>query len=165
MLQRSWCCRICDTDEVDRDRVRLGSADRGSIAAELHTPSLPEAVSWARIALPDDRIAEADRMMLLILVAKVTNVGTDERKSAPFQIEGLNRVPVTAPIPAYSERVNAVIRIRIVVDPQGRVVQRIPLLKGNPSLERSVMETLIHRLAGALPSASLALSSVASIGP
>lgn len=68
--------------------------------------------------------------------------GTDERKSAPFQIEGLNRVPVTAPIPAYSERVNAVIRVRIVVDPQGRVVQRIPLLKGNPSLERSVMETL-----------------------
>ena len=46
------------------------------------TPSLPEAVSWARIALADDRIAEADRMMLLIVVAKLTNVGTDERKSA-----------------------------------------------------------------------------------
>ena len=68
--------------------------------------------------------------------------GTDEQRSAPFQIEGLNRVPVQAPLPAYREQVNAVIRVRIVVDPQGRIVQRIPLLKGNPALERSVMETL-----------------------
>ncbi len=68
--------------------------------------------------------------------------GTDERRSAPFLIEGLNRVPVSSPVPAYSEQVNAVIRVRIVVDPQGRVVQRIPLLKGNPALERSVLETL-----------------------
>ncbi len=68
--------------------------------------------------------------------------GTDERKAAPFQIEGLNRIPVSSSIPAYSEQVNAVIRVRITVDPQGHVVQRIPLLKGNPALERSVMETL-----------------------
>ncbi len=68
--------------------------------------------------------------------------GTDEQKTAPFQIEGLNRIPVTAPVPNYTDQVNAVIRVRITVDPQGRIVQRIPLLKGNPSLEKSVMETL-----------------------
>ncbi len=68
--------------------------------------------------------------------------GTDEQKTAPFQIEGLNRVPVTAPVPDYSEKVNAVIKIRITVDPTGRIVQRIPLMKGNPALEKSVMETL-----------------------
>ncbi len=68
--------------------------------------------------------------------------GTDEQKTAPFQIEGLNRVPVTTPVPNYSEKVNAIIKVRITVDPQGRIVQRIPLMKGNPSLERSVLETL-----------------------
>lgn len=68
--------------------------------------------------------------------------GRDETESAPYQIEGLNRSAVYAPIPAYTEQVNAVIRVRITVDPQGRIVQRIPLIKGNPSLERSVMAAL-----------------------
>ncbi len=68
--------------------------------------------------------------------------GTDEAKTAPFQIEGLNRVPVTTPVPDYSEKVNATIKVQITVDPQGRIVQRIPLMKGNPALERSVLETL-----------------------
>lgn len=68
--------------------------------------------------------------------------GNDEEESAPYQIEGLNRSAVYAPIPAYTDQVNAVIRIRITVDPQGRIVQRIPLVKGNPSLEQSVMQTL-----------------------
>lgn len=68
--------------------------------------------------------------------------GTDEEASAPFQIEGLNRTPVMAPPPPYSEKVNALIKVRITVDPRGRVVRQIPLLKGNPSLEQAVMETL-----------------------
>ncbi|MDX1428966.1 MAG: TonB family protein, partial [Rhodothermales bacterium] len=68
--------------------------------------------------------------------------GTDERRTAPFQIEGLNRVPVTTPVPDYSEKVNATIKVRITVDPYGRITQRIPLMKSNPALERSVLETL-----------------------
>ncbi|NNE36623.1 MAG: TonB family protein, partial [Rhodothermales bacterium] len=68
--------------------------------------------------------------------------GTEAEAAAPFQIEGLNRTPVTAPPPAYSEKVNATIRVRITVDPQGRVVRQIPLLKGNPTLEQTVLETL-----------------------
>ncbi|MEZ4695192.1 MAG: TonB family protein [Rhodothermales bacterium] len=68
--------------------------------------------------------------------------GSEKEAAAPFQIEGLNRTPVTAPPPAYSEKVNATIRVRITVDPQGRVVRQIPLLKGNPALEQSVLETL-----------------------
>ncbi len=68
--------------------------------------------------------------------------GSEEEAAAPFQIEGLNRTPVTAPPPPYSEKVNATIRVRITVDPQGRVVRQIPLLKGNPSLEQAVLETL-----------------------
>lgn len=68
--------------------------------------------------------------------------GTDEERAAPFQIEGLNRSPVTTPAPAYTEQVNALIRVRITVDPQGRIVQRVPLIKGNPALEQAVMDAL-----------------------
>ncbi len=68
--------------------------------------------------------------------------GTDAEASAPFQIEGLNRTPVMSPPPPYAEKVNALIRVRITVDPRGRVVRQVPLIKGNPALEQAVMETL-----------------------
>lgn len=68
--------------------------------------------------------------------------GQEEVAAAPFQIEGLNRRPVQTPLPRYAEKVNATIRVRITVDPQGRIVQRIPLIKGNPSLEQAVMDAL-----------------------
>ncbi len=68
--------------------------------------------------------------------------GDSERRTAPFDIEGLNRTPVNAPIPVYSEKVNAIIKVRITVDPTGRITTRIPLIKGNPALEQSVLETL-----------------------
>lgn len=63
-------------------------------------------------------------------------------KSAPFQIEGLNRAPVSTPTPAYTVQENAVIQIRITVNPQGRIVQRVPVRKGNAALERAVMDAL-----------------------
>lgn len=68
--------------------------------------------------------------------------GDDDTRAAPFQIEGLNRVPVTTPLPRYAEAVNATIRVRITVDPSGRVTQRFPLTKGSPALERAVMDAL-----------------------
>lgn len=67
---------------------------------------------------------------------------SDETKAAPFQIEGLNRNALFSPLPTYREKVNATIRVRITVDPQGRIVQRVPLLKGNPSLEKAAMDAL-----------------------
>ncbi len=77
--------------------------------------------------------------------------GTTEEKSAPYNIEGLNRDPVFAPIPQYTEKVDATIRVRITVDPQGRIVRRIPLLKGNPQLEQAVMDALQRWRFNALP--------------
>jgi protein TonB len=68
--------------------------------------------------------------------------GSEEQQTAPFQIEGLDRNALFSPLPTYGEKVNATIRIRITVDPQGRIVQRLPLLKGNPTLEQSVMDAL-----------------------
>lgn len=75
---------------------------------------------------------------------------TDER-TAPYNIEGLDRDPVYAPLPQYAEKVDATIRVRITVSPRGQIVQRIPLLKGNPELERSVMNALQRWRFNALP--------------
>ncbi len=75
----------------------------------------------------------------------------EAERSSPFQIEGLSRAPVSTPLPVYSEQVNAVIKVRIVVDPQGRVIRRIPLLKGNARLEQAVMDALLRWRFNPLP--------------
>lgn len=77
--------------------------------------------------------------------------GTEEQRAAPFQIEGLDRNALYAPLPAYSEKVNATIRVRITVSPQGRIVQRLPLLKSNPALEQAVMDALSRWTFNPLP--------------
>jgi len=78
--------------------------------------------------------------------------GQEEEKTAPFQIEGLNRNPIYTPKPEFPEKVNADIKVRITVNPQGRVVQTFPVQKGNPSLERAVRDALLNWRFNALPS-------------
>lgn len=69
--------------------------------------------------------------------------GSDAAKTSPFDIEGLNRRPLHAPLPRYAEKINATIKIRITVDPQGRVKQAFPLVKGNsPALEQAAIGAL-----------------------
>ena len=68
--------------------------------------------------------------------------GDDPEKSAPFILEGLDRNLLKSPLPAYSEKVNAVIQMRITVDPQGRVIRTVPVRKGNAGLDQSVMQAL-----------------------
>jgi protein TonB len=77
--------------------------------------------------------------------------GASEEKSAPYDIEGLDRNAVRAPIPRYTAQVNATIRVRITVGPNGNIIRRIPLRKGNPKLEEAVMEALQRWQFNALP--------------
>ncbi len=77
--------------------------------------------------------------------------GAEEEEAAPFNIEGLNRDRLSGPLPRYAEQVNATIKVRITVGPQGRVVRRLPLMKANPALERAVMEALADWRFNALP--------------
>lgn len=77
--------------------------------------------------------------------------GASEQASAPYNIEGLDRDPEFAPLPAYTEQVNARIRVRITVNPEGQIVRRIPLIKGNPTLEAAVMDALQRWRFNALP--------------
>lgn len=69
--------------------------------------------------------------------------GEDEQKTAPFDIRGLeNRSLVNRVLPAYTDKVNATIRMRITVDPSGRVVNIFPVQKGTPALDRAVQQAL-----------------------
>ncbi|PQJ36072.1 energy transducer TonB [Salinibacter sp. 10B] len=77
--------------------------------------------------------------------------GATEQASAPYNIEGLDRNPERAPLPAYTEQVNARIRVRITVNPEGRIVRRIPLIKGDPKLEAAVMDALQRWKFNSLP--------------
>lgn len=77
--------------------------------------------------------------------------GAQEDASAPYDIEGLDRDPQFAPLPQYAEQVNARIQVQITVNPDGRIVRRVPLMKGNPRLETAVMEALQRWQFNALP--------------
>jgi TonB family protein len=77
---------------------------------------------------------------------------TEEEAAAPYKIEGLDREPERAPLPRYAEEVNARIRVRITVNPDGRIMRRVPLRKYNPELEAAVMNALQQWRFNALPS-------------
>jgi protein TonB len=77
--------------------------------------------------------------------------GTEEEAAAPYDIEGLDRDPDRAPLPRYAAQVNARIQIQITVNPEGRIVRRIPLKKSNPKLEAAVMDALQRWRFNALP--------------
>ena len=68
--------------------------------------------------------------------------GTEEVKAAPYVLEGIDRTPIRTPLPAYADKVNAVIQVRITVDPRGRITRSVPLRKGNAALEQAVMQAL-----------------------
>lgn len=78
--------------------------------------------------------------------------GEDEQKTAPFDISGLeSRSLVAKSLPAYADKVSATIRMRITVDPSGRIVQIFPVQKGTPALDRAVQNALRHWRFNALP--------------
>ncbi|MFT5142345.1 MAG: protein TonB [Rhodothermales bacterium] len=77
--------------------------------------------------------------------------GVEETRRAPFQIEGLNRQAVQIVMPRQPEMVNAKVRIRITVAPSGRVVRRVPLIKGNPALDQAAMDALANWRFNPLP--------------
>ncbi|PEN13809.1 energy transducer TonB [Longibacter salinarum] len=81
--------------------------------------------------------------------------GADEQKSAPYNIEGLNRDPITAPLPQYTEKVDATISFIIRVGPDGRVVGLIPArMGGSPELQNEVKRVLNRWRFNALPPAA-----------
>lgn len=76
---------------------------------------------------------------------------SEPEKSAPFQIEGLNRTERTTPLPVMVSERDVTIQVRIFVGPDGRVIRMMPVRKGDPAQERAVMEALSKWSFNALP--------------
>lgn len=88
-------------------------------------------------------------------------VGTDEDKSAPYQLEwegDIERAPMVQPLPVNTANSEAVITVRFEVRPDGTVGRIIPIKKMNLELEQEVMRTLrswrFSRLPGGVPQQS-----------
>lgn len=70
--------------------------------------------------------------------------GRTEESSSPYDLqwEGLERNPMVQPLPVNPVNEEAIVRFRFQVNPDGSIGRIIPLIKGNPELEREVQRTL-----------------------
>ncbi len=118
--------RSPDAEDIEADPVERepNPTSEAAIAA---------APAASREGLPDGDIGNT---------SGVEGRGSDAQKAAPYVLEGIDRIPLRTQLPHYDEKVNAVIQVRITVDPNGRIVRVLPLRKGNPTLEDAVMEAL-----------------------
>ena len=70
--------------------------------------------------------------------------GRMDESSSPYDLqwEGLERNPMVQPLPVNPVNEEATVRFRFQVNPDGSIGRIIPLIKGNPELEREVQRTL-----------------------
>lgn len=79
--------------------------------------------------------------------------GQQEERTAPFQIEGLNRTPTSDPLPTYNGQNETLVKMRITVNPRGEIVAVFPVIKGSAAFETAVRDILRNRWRfNALPS-------------
>ncbi len=72
-------------------------------------------------------------------------IGNDEDKTSPYELvweNGLERTPMSQPLPRNVANVEATITVRFQVRPDGNVGLIIPSRKMDPDLEREVISTL-----------------------
>ncbi|MES3630726.1 MAG: TonB family protein [Longimonas sp.] len=127
------------TDEEEADPVPETDPEEGRETADPD-PEADDEGAEAQEATTTDGADDAD-----------PGDSTTEERTAPYDIEGLNRDPQFAPLPPYNEQVNATVRVQITVDPRGNIIRRIPLQRGSPELDAAVMETLSRWRFNALP--------------
>ncbi|MEM8557401.1 MAG: TonB family protein [Bacteroidota bacterium] len=80
-----------------------------------------------------------------------TGDGSADRTTSPFSLEGLDRTPLSAPLPP-NPGARGTVAIRVTVDPSGRVVQALPARRGgDPRLDRAALQALRSWRFDALP--------------
>ena len=80
-----------------------------------------------------------------------TGDGSADRTTSPFSLEGLDRTPLSTPLPA-NPGARGTVAIRVTVDPTGRVVQALPARRGgDPRLARAALQALRSWRFDALP--------------
>ncbi len=81
--------------------------------------------------------------------------GAELDRSSPYELEwegDIERTPRVQPLPDYNVDVEAVIRVRFEVKPDGSVGRIVPLIRMNPELEREVFNTMRSWRFSRLPS-------------
>lgn len=81
--------------------------------------------------------------------------GAELDRSSPYELEwegDIERTPRIQPLPDYNVDVEAIIRVRFEVKPDGTVGRIIPLIRMNPELEREVFNTMRSWRFSRLPS-------------
>lgn len=134
-----------DTKKVDPEQKKSTEEQETEIAPEARKDE--EKTEGAKTS-GDERGTTGD-------VNADQGTGTDTDKSAPYELkwEGdIERSPKIRPLPDYNAEVEARITVRFQVKPDGSVGQIIPLVKGNPELEREVLRTLKSWRFSRLPS-------------
>ncbi|MEM9996230.1 MAG: TonB family protein [Bacteroidota bacterium] len=80
-----------------------------------------------------------------------TGDGSADRTTSPFSLEGLDRTPLSTPLPP-NPGARGTVAIRVTVDPSGRVVQALPARRGgDPRLDRAALQALRSWRFDALP--------------
>lgn len=152
-------------EKADQEQVKqVDLADQQQTEAEevVKTPDaekvdpLKQAEKQQETVIPESAAKEnAERKEGVEKAGDVTGIGgtvntdqglgSDDEKSAPFQLEwegNIDRDPQVQPLPNYTVDVEAVITVRFQVKPDGSVGLMIPLKKMNPDLEKEVLRTL-----------------------
>ena len=81
--------------------------------------------------------------------------GAELDRSSPYELEwegDIERTPQVQPLPDYNVDVEAIIRVRFEVKPDGSVNRVVPVVRMNPELEREVMNTVRNWQFNSLPS-------------
>ena len=83
-----------------------------------------------------------------------TAQGTAPAPAAPYSIEGLSRTPIATPLPS-NPGAAGIVRVRVVVAPNGSVKETIPLTRGgNAALDRAALNAVRAWRFAALPPAA-----------
>ena len=146
--------------------VELPDADQNN--AEEETVDVPKSEviapqkSTTKAEKPDEKPQEAKEVVRPLGSGALTkDDGADtgdegksnqEKASAPYQIEGLNREAVNTPLPVYVADRDVRMTVRIEVDPRGNVTSVIPVRRGDPDQDRQVMQVIRQWRFNALPS-------------
>lgn len=128
-------------DQPELDEPEIQSPESDEVDSEP-AESRPDPSDDAVVATAPEAQAEGQEEGTTGNRAGVEGRGADAEKAAPYVLEGIDRIPLRTQLPQYDEKVNAVIQVRITVDPSGRIVRIVPLRKGNPTLEDAVMHAL-----------------------
>jgi len=145
-------------EDVDADVIQTPDTDQ--INPEANQQQQREEVVAPPQAIRSDQIREGDEISGDERGTEGApdveqGTGSDRELSSPYDLrwEGdLDRSPMVQPLPVNREEMEAVIRVRFEVHPDGSIGRIIPVIRMNPELEREVMNTLRNWRFSRLPS-------------